>query len=44
MLGLADLLLKDGLISSAAADDFADRALNPLAPRNLAFPGDGPSA
>ena len=39
MLGLTDLLLQDGFLSAAAADDFSARALNPLAPQDSHFPG-----
>ncbi len=37
-LGLIDLLMQDGRVGTAAADDFAARALNPLAPQNPHFP------
>ncbi len=38
MLGLTSLLLQEGVLGTATADDFASRALNPLAPRDPHFP------
>jgi Protein of unknown function (DUF1501) len=38
MLGLTDLLVRDGFLSTAAAGDLGARALNPLAPQDPHFP------